>query len=336
MSVVVDAVEFNATLKMGLAKVKSAVVLISASKTLLTLSFHGPAVRYSRWIKCKISGEGFSDKAVDSVLLQKLLTSYKGEMTISLSNTHLSFKSKGTVTLPFADFNSDFNPYEVKDVNNNNTYKGVIKNHPLYHTSTLKKSLQAIKDNISKEELMVEAKWGGKSKTLDVMVIDQFHGVLCRIDIEDMGKSKEYDIKLPLSAFLLLIDSRGDITIEGSRLEVRGEDFEMSFSFILGTTFASIDDMIALVNVKPTAKVDGLSALTAAKKATAISEDDDSLIIYTKKNVLYLKCETEKATIKEAIACTGNLPESLKLTPKNFLDLLSSMGNSDLSLAVLS
>lgn len=333
MTAVVDAVDFTSTLKRGLDKVKSAFVSISASPTLLTISLVGPAVKYRRWIPCKAES-GFSEKTVDSALLQKLLASYKGTLTISLSSTHMHFKTRGTVSLPFSDFGQQDNAYEVKDLNDNGGYKGVIKNHPLYHTSNLKRSLQAIKDNVSKEELMVEAKWGGESTTLDVMVIDQFHGVLCRIDISEMGKSKEYDIRLPLSAFLLLLDTKGDITIENQRLEVRGEDFEMSFTFVAVASPATIEDMIGLVSAKSQVKVDGLAILTAAKKATAISEPDDALFLYTKSDNLFLKCETSAATIKEKLPCSGKLPSKIKLTPKNFLDVLASMGASDVEMAV--
>lgn len=334
MGLIIESAELSSCLKIGLAKVKDATATMVASKNILTLYFNGAAVRYAHRISYK-GDKGFTERAFDAPLLQKLVSAFKGETEISVTTSQIIFKNRSTVKITSQV--PEYVASEDDDVKTNgeNAIAGKVKNHPLWTTSTLKTALKAIKDNVAKTELLVEAKWGGESKTLDVMVTDAFHGVLCTVVLDEPPVTKkEVVIRLPLSSFLLLIDMRGDLYMDENKIEVKGDNFDFMFSFLSGSAFASIEDMRILTKQADQVKTDGGSLVIAAKKAAEITEDDDTLEIYTKKEKLYIVCETERASIKEVISCHGSFKHRMKLSPKNFLDILAGTGSSDVTMAM--
>lgn len=342
MGIIVSSEEFRAALKTGLAKVKEPITSIAVRKEKLTLSFTGASVNYQKTIAC---GDGkIEPTAFDAALLSKFVASFEGDMDISVDGPDLKLFRKGRskVTVPCAPFatgyTDDGDAANVADVEDDPTlFKGWIKQHPLHHIYSLKSALKAIKDNITKTELVVEAEWGG-NKMLRLKITDQFHGLLIIANLPEVPIKQKVRIRLPLSSFLLLTDITGDLFVDAGHAIIKDETQVLTCRFLAGASFGSIDDMQSLVSqAKTEIQVDAKELHGVVSRISSIAEQDDMIVLSTKGKKITVAAELTKAAIKEFLPSNGEIEGSIALPPKNFQDIttcmsgmltLSDLGNS--------
>lgn len=325
----IPASDFLQAIKTGIAKVKDLSTVLYLEKGKLHLVFQGPAVRYSTSIK--VVGDDFPPVELDIQGLYRLISTYVNDLTLTMDNNYIQIKSgRSRVRVP-CSIVSGFSPTstEVSEEEleaEDGVFRGLLKNHPLKNAGNLnlKKSLQAIKDNVTKAELVVEAAWG-KSKFLKIKLVDQFHGILAVISLPEVPLKQTVSIRIPLSSFLNLLDIEGDLYVDGSKVVVKNKRESLECRFIQGSVFGTIEDMENICNQpKKYAIVGGKSLHDIVKKVASISENDDYISFSTKKENLVLSADTSKAEIIESISIEGKL-DGFKLSPKNLLDITTTM-----------
>ncbi|QIG70311.1 hypothetical protein EVB87_211 [Rhizobium phage RHph_N28_1] len=341
MGIIVSSEEFRAALKIGLAKVKDPITSVAIRKGKLTLSFTGASVNYQKTIEC---GEGkLEPTAFDASLLSKLATPFSGELDLSVDGPDLKLFKKGRskVTVPCAPFatgySDDGDAENVEAVEDDPTlFKGWIEKHPLHHIYSLKSALKAIKDNITKTELVVEAEWG-VNKLLRLKITDQFHGLLIIANLPEIPHKKKVRIRLPLSSFLLLTDITGDLFVDAGQAIIKDESQVLTCRFLAGAAFGSIDDMQTLVSqAKSETQVDAKELHNVVSRIAAIAEQDDMVNVSSNGKKLTVGAEMTKAAVKDFLPSKGELG-AFALPPKNFQDVttclsgmvsISDLGNS--------
>ena len=329
MGITVSSEAFLTVLKTGLSKVKDSSTSIAASKKGLTVRFAGSAVTYQ--VIMEGEGKSFSDTEFDATNLSRLIATWKGEIEINVDGPELTVKrGRSIVTVPCAPSASFMSEDETEgnvevEEEDKSFFRGWIKNHPLNSATSLKRALQSIKDNVTKTELVVEAEWG-KTDLLKVQMIDQFHGILAYVKLPEVPQKKKVRIRIPMSAFLQLLDVTGDLYVDNSKVMIKDGNQALTCRFIANAAFGSIDDMVELVSgAKADIVVDGKELHSIVKRATAISEQDDVIVLSSKKKNFIVECATMKASVKEVIDGDGSLAKPVSLSPKNLQDITSCL-----------
>ena len=327
MGIIVKSEELNDLFKTGLAKVKDSQTIIQFNKGELTVTFSGTSVRYQR----KIAGEGKSLPALefDAALLMKLINTYKGDIEISLDNAELKVKrGRSSVKVACVKSNMFMSIDDTSDegiTTEDGLFNGWVQKHPLNSAISLRKALQSIRDNIAKTELVVEAEWG-KSDLLKVKIVDQFHGIMAYVKLEEKPSKNKVRIRVPLSSFLLMLDVQGDLYVDSSRVLIKNSEHTLECRFVSGAAFGTIDDMTKLVeDTKPQLTCDGKELNAIVKRITSIAESDDTIRVAMAKDKLVVEASTVKATIREVLKSDGTLQNEAILPPKNLNDITSCL-----------
>lgn len=334
MGIIVKSEQFIAVVSLGLSKVTAGVTTLAAKDGYLQLTFSNAAVRYQKRIAC---GEGkIAEVAFDAVMLKKLFTDTSGDAEISVNGPELIVKRgrsnckvqciAASTMSEFAESENDDTAADAEGVDPN-IFQGWLKKHPLSHLVAYKKNLTAIRDNLTKEELVVEAEWG-EDVNLILKIADQFHGIIVYVTLPEIPAKKRVRIRLPLNSFLLLLDITGKLYVDAKKAMITDDTQTLSCKFIVGSSFGSIDEMAGLINkFDPKVEAEAKDFLSICKRVTAICEDDDTVTLHTKNKHLIVAASTEKAAVREALMATGSI-DKMTLSPKNLFDLANVMAGT--------
>lgn len=326
--ITLNSENFLQAVKTGIAKVKDASVSISAEASKLNLNFIGSSVQYQTYLTC--SKGNLAATSFDAALLLKIVNTKSQDIVISQDGPELKFKAGRTIV------KLSSSPYVVDDLESRvesdipvstDTFTGWTKKHPLYSAISLKRSLQAIKDNITKSELVVEAQWGGDN-LLKVKLVDQFHGILCVVKLDNIPTKKSVHIRLPLSSFLLMMDIKGDLYIDHSKVIVKDDDQTLTCFFVAATSFGSIEDMLSIVKVKAQMTCEAKELIQAVKQVISITEPDDAINFAAKEGKLTIAAQAVKGSMRTSIKATGKFNSSFSLPPKNLQDIVSCLSKT--------
>lgn len=329
MAITLNSEDFLPAVKTGLAKVRDAIVSIEAAQSILHLKFNGISIKYHIDIAC--SKGNLTAASFDAALLVKTLTAKSGELSISQDGPELKFKL-GRTSVKLGS-NSELSGAEIEEGTtgevpfSSDTFTGWTKKHPLYSALSLKRSLQAIKDNIAKTELVVEAEWG-KDDILKVKLVDQFHGILCIVKLPSIPTRRHVYIRLPLSSFLLLMDIKGDLYIDSTKVIVKDNAQVLECAFIASNSYGTIADMMQMVGVKSQVTCDAKELIQAVKQLTSITEQDDAIQFSAKEKSLALSTQAVKGSLRTSLSVKGKLASTFSLPPKNLQDIVSCMAKT--------
>jgi hypothetical protein len=271
--------------------------------------------------------EELSEISLNPVILQKVIANKSGNLTLTPTSSHLKIKSKSSsaeipltgITIPNAAKSEIFqktgeNPVDISS----------LATLP----ASIKKILSSVKDNVTKEELAVRAKWN--SDSIQLLISDNVHGIL--VDYKDKSTYKEANLMLPIKVFLAITsiaNSKSTIFLQDSIITaISTHEYIRARLKETANSNITIDMMKGLFKGKKKTAIElsGKDVMMAISSCSSLSTNYPINLSSKKDGILKVSMKSDYGSVTESVQVVGNSKfPSIDINLNNLKDIISCM-----------